>query len=599
MKRIFALALTTLMLCGCELMLPTETTPPTTEPATTPTEPVMETEPPVTVFQPLETYALPYTDLRSATPMADNILLTVGEPAMLVKLRAQDLAQDASIRLPEDAAVLAVEKNGVCYQHKGVLVFLDTNLRECGRVTLPLSAVGTPLVSSDLQTVYYTTQNTIRSVSRTTGHDRPLRETNAANLNLVDLHYDGTTLECEATDSYGLVSTLFIHTATGELTRQDWDICSLSTYGDSWMATMDQNGYVQNLVSSDGVLIQVLNPSYEYTDMTYLGSRSGVVITASHEGYLSLDLCEIPSGFSQAMTTLNGVSEIRGLWDDATANCIWILGDQNCLYRWDLELTAVEDTVSCITPYYTRENPDEDGLAQLKEQILPLEEQYAIDLYLAEDALGIQPEGYTLVSEYRVPVLANGVNTLTHTLTQFQPDFLAQVAAASQDGRIHIALVQSITGSVEMDTPVNCSTAQFWNKDGNACIVLTIGDQLEESFYHSLTHIMDIQIRNSTNALDGWEAWNPPGFTYDYSYNLNQTREEGSQPDAFLDTFSMSFPMEDRACFFQYAMKADCADIFQSKVRQEKLAVLCAAIREAFDLPDAPLPWEQHLQNTP
>lgn len=592
MKRFFALALTTLMLCGCELSLPAETTPPTT----VPTEPVTQTEPPVTVFQPIETHPLPYDNIQAAAPMGSDILLTVGEPAMLVKLRSYDLAQDASIRLPEEACVIAVENSGVCYLLKGTLVFLDSNLRECGRVTLPLAATGTPLVSDDLQTVYYTAQNTIRSVNRSNGHDRPLRETTASDLTLMGLHCDSTILECQATDAAGNVSSLFLNTATGELSRQDGDIVSLSTHGTGWLATVSQNGYTQHLVCGDGTLIQALKPSYGYHSLTYLGNLNGVVISAIHDGYLSLDLCGIPSGFSESMTTLKGVTQIRGLWGDSAAACIWILGDGDCLYRWDLKLTAVEDQVSCITPYYTREHPDEEGLAQLEERIVSLEAQYPIDIHIAEDALTMQSEGYTLISEYRVPVMESGINTLAHALTRFQSSFLEQVADGSQDNRLHICLVQSVTGSVEMDTPVNCTTAQFWNEAGNACMILALGDDLEADFHHGLAHVMDTQIRSSSDAFDDWEALNPPGFTYDYSYNLNQAREDGSHPEAFLDTFSMSFPTEDRARFFQYAMKEGCDDMFQSSVRQEKLAALCAGIRDTFDLTGS-LPWEQYLQS--
>ena len=590
MKRIFALALTTLMLWGCQGNPIPETTPPTTEP----TQPTTATEPPAPVYQPLERYTLPYTDIRAAAPMGGEILLTVGEPATLVKLRASDLALDASAKLPENAVLLAVADNGVCYGVNQTLVFLDARLRESGRVTLPLAATGTPLVSADLQKVYYTAGNTVRSVSRSTGHDRPLRDTTAAALELAALHLEGTLLECRSTDNDGTVTTLFFDTATGELVRQYADAITLSTHQKGWLATISQNGYVENLVSKDGTLIQGLNPSYAYTSLTYLGAD--VVITAAHDGYLSLDLCEIPSGFSKAMTTLNGATEILDLWEDAEGTCIWVLTDQDTLYRWDLELTAVEDQVSCITPYYTRENPDTDGLARLEERILELEEQYAIDLHIGEDALTTQSAGYTLVSEYRVPVLENAINTLVHELTRLDSDFLAQVAAVSHDDRIHISLVQSISGNVEMDTPVNTTTAQFWSDLGNTCIVLTLGETLAQDFYHGLAHIMDAQILSKSDAFDDWESLNPPDFEYDYSYNLNQNREEGSNPEAFMDVFSMSFPTEDRASVFQYAMTEGCEAFFQSKLRQAKLATLCTGIRETFGITTkSPLPWEQYL----
>ena len=346
-------------------------------------------------------------------------------------------------------------------------------------------------------------------------------------------------------------------------------------------------------------MIQALNPSYTYSQLTYLGNLQGVVITATHDGYLSLDFCEIPSGFSQSMTTLNGVSEIRNLWGDVDQGCIWMLTEQDTLYRWDLALTAVEDQVSCITPYYTRENPDLEGFARLEERILELEARYPLDLHIGEDALTPQALGYTLVSEYRVPVLENGLNALAYELTRLDIDFLSQVAAVSRDDRIHIYLVQSITGSVEQDTPVNTTCAQFWNNIGNACMVLTLGDSLEHDFFNGLAHVMDAQILSRSNAFDNWESLNPPGFAYDYSYNLNQNREDTLQSEAFMDVFSMSFPTEDRTRIFQYAMTEGCEDLFASEIRQKKLAAICAGIRDTFDISTkSPLPWEQYLSQS-
>ena len=121
---------------------------------------------------------------------------------------------------------------------------------------------------------------------------------------------------------------------------------------------------------------------------------------------------------------------------------------------------------------------------------------------------------------------------------------------------------------------------------------------MEGDFFRSLAHVMDAQIRSRSDAFDHWEQLNPPDFTYDYSYNLNQNREDWNIPDAFIDTFSMSFPTEDRARIFQYAMTDNNQDLFQSQMKQEKLAVLCAGIREAFGFTTQEiLPWEQYLSD--
>lgn len=58
------------------------------------------------------------------------------------------------------------------------------------------------------------------------------------------------------------------------------------------------------------------------------------------------------------------------------------------------------------------------------------------------------------------------------------------------------------------------------------------------------------------------------------------------QPDtrSFVDTYSMSYPKEDRARIFEYAMTAGNEPLFAASPLQYKLKMLCQGIREAFGL---------------
>ena len=71
------------------------------------------------------------------------------------------------------------------------------------------------------------------------------------------------------------------------------------------------------------------------------------------------------------------------------------------------------------------------------------------------------------------------------------------------------------------------------------------------------------------------------------------------QPDtrSFVDTYSMSYPKEDRARIFEYAMTAGNAPLFAASPLQYKLKMLCQGIREAFGLKKSPenFLWEQYL----
>ena len=65
---------------------------------------------------------------------------------------------------------------------------------------------------------------------------------------------------------------------------------------------------------------------------------------------------------------------------------------------------------------------------------------------------------------------------------------------------------------------------------------------------------------------------------------------------AFVDSYSMSFPVEDRARIFENAMLPGKEDLFQTDTMQAKLRAICQGIRESYDLPQEPCLWEQYLQ---
>jgi hypothetical protein len=80
-------------------------------------------------------------------------------------------------------------------------------------------------------------------------------------------------------------------------------------------------------------------------------------------------------------------------------------------------------------------------------------------------------------------------------------------------------------------------------------------------------------------------------FREDYQYLEDENR-------VFIDMYSMSYPKEDRARIFEYAMMEGNESYFQSDIMQLKLKTLCKGIREAFNLKKytEPLLWEQYLK---
>jgi len=62
----------------------------------------------------------------------------------------------------------------------------------------------------------------------------------------------------------------------------------------------------------------------------------------------------------------------------------------------------------------------------------------------------------------------------------------------------------------------------------------------------------------------------------------------------------MSFPSEDRARIFYYAMTEGNEELFTSSTLQAKLKTLCEGIREAYgwQKESQVFPWEQYLEQS-
>ena len=66
---------------------------------------------------------------------------------------------------------------------------------------------------------------------------------------------------------------------------------------------------------------------------------------------------------------------------------------------------------------------------------------------------------------------------------------------------------------------------------------------------------------------------------------------------AFIDSYSMTYPAEDRARIFECAANPGNELLFTSPILRAKLLRICTGIRQAFNLTqeEGPYVWEQYL----
>ncbi len=581
MKRWTVILVLALLLTGCTAQDSTDTTPATTSaPETTapaPTEPAPD---PVS----LRTEELDREYLAVA-PMGDSLLLFRPDGADLYRDGAVTASWNTALPLPDSTAIRITPENVFWFDSAdNSLVTLDATLTEAGRIALPEAVTGDPFISADGQTLYYCTSSGIRIWDCDTQISRNLKLMEGNWLGITGSIQDGAGLRCSLELEDGSIRTMMISSANGETLYEGEVLENLSGVGDFYICVTDQEWIFgqgdqqpQNLLLDNAIGLPQL--------------QMALVITAVETGS-ELRLIDLNTGLTAAWETLEAT--------DLSAPAVWqdqlVFLNGNLLLCWDYAASAqlypVTDETVCTAVRYTAQDPDTEGLAALQLRAEALEEQYGIDILMWTDVTEVQPVGYVFGVEHRTQIYEEALNTLETALARLPEDFLEEAAAWTDDGTVHLVLTRSVTA------PVNsCSISYLL--DWNGYIILTLDDTLEEHFYHGLGHILDTQVLSHSDAFYEWYTVNPSGFAYDNDYDGWQDRESkylSGSKRYFVNSLSMTFPVEDRATLFAAAMMAGQEEVFETDAMQTKLERLKTGLRETFDLEGDSYPWEQYLK---
>lgn len=603
MKHLIAGLLALLLLTGCA-------TAPSQGPVNAPAESVPQesTAPGLwEIGHPLETasqgavrvYPLAQTDAYYMYAMGESLLVLSGtDSTLLTRLSGESLQitvqEDLTLFL--DPQALTVTANGLSYYDPGSrqVVVLDASLKEIRHIDLPAGDIRTPLLSPDQDTLFYCTPNAIKAWDLTRDIHRTVKEMEKDQV-LLGLYQDGTILECRTADGIELLAA-----QDGRLLWEGSQLC----FGASadWFYTSFPSGSGNDLVFSQGSDAQALTPADLAGDTRFLPRHHAALSLCQISNQeIRLDYYDLSTGRRTACLPLSVTGSLLAL-EGTSEGWVYLLLDgvdqQKTIYRWDPQTPAVNDGNVYTGPWYTAETPDYHGLLALQAQAAEIGDKYGVEILLWDDAIACQPWDYDFQAEYAVPLLQEQLSRLDRWLSQFPQGFLS--TTADNFSALKICLVRTITGTPESGSLDHADSIQFFSGT-NAYIALAVGNAAEQAFYHELYHVMETQLLNKSTALDQWDKLNPAGFAYDYDYAANKTREVGSWLDndirSFVDQYAMSFPKEDRARLFEYAMVSGSEALFAASPLQYKLKTLCQGIREAYGLKSYPevLPWEHYL----
>lgn len=284
---------------------------------------------------------------------------------------------------------------------------------------------------------------------------------------------------------------------------------------------------------------------------------------------------------------------------DRTVYGLAYKGSDTYIYRWDM--SSPENTSDYTDDYIYKYNagPEDNKTdwAKIRQLIKRIKDKYDIDIIIGDDCDEVIG---TYRTEYleSVRLIKATVNNLERVISSYPCDFFQQLGC-NGDKRIELQIVGGLFGDENEDTL--SSAAALYNDFGDRQVIaMDCNDYntVDMNFYHEVGHAIDYYICEHYGEYyyefdEIWlETLNPPDFIYDYSYRDNNDSSDSNgilnyeEDDAnvyFIDTYSKSFPTEDRARLFEYSLTYGIEKYEKYPRLLEKIKFLYEGITVTFD----------------
>ena len=497
---------------------------------------------------------------------------------------------------PEAQMQLSEQGMVYCDSVNRILVFLNTMMVETGRMYLPENLQGDAWVSPDWKNAYFCTDEGICTMDLQTGISHVLRQQSAHSQQITGIFGDGVALRYEVEFTEGEKQIFLIDAESGGILREDGDMVTLNTSGETYFFAQNVSG-VRSLRFGAGEEHQALWPLEVAAQPVMLFEDNALVMVQSSKTQTEFACYDLTTGKRTAEVQLPDVLRVWGLAEGQEKQ-LWFFGEdtegQTMLYCWDMARNVTSDEAVYTAPWYTLEEPDTDGLAEIQKKADKLGDKFGVEILIWEDAAKTAQKKKSFTQEHMTQLYAHYLPEVEQVLSIFPKGLFTK----SSTGTLQIALLHSIEGT---DIPAGTECLQFW-KGNTPVVAITFGEDFERNLYHGVYLYMEARILSKSSALYEWHKYNPSDFDYDNDYitNLNRTDTKyitGKKP-YFIDLFSMSYAKEDRATIFEYACMPGNEEIFKSSAIQKKLQRICKGIREAYGLKkvETEFLWEQYLK---
>ena len=608
MKRIICAIAVCLLLCGCGASS-AETGKTAPRPAVEPTEPSgsyrPESEIEAATDGAIREYPQQLGNIWSIQTAGDDLLVfSDGETTKITRLTGENLFRIAEIRLDKHYSRFYAGEEQVIYYDSETreLVYLNRDLREIRRMDMPQDMLGEPVLTGDRMRMYYCTSSGVRCLDMESGISRLVKEMTFALQYMTDIHMGDTVLQVEVMDERGNRENLFLDANTGALLGSLPEDMTLASSADYFYA-IDPEGVVAQTIFGTGQEVWQLKPADYLDSGIFLPEIHGAVVFDRGSDGLILDYFDLSTGLRIASVN-PGDMDVANFSADAEGYLYFVGNHEGgqSICRWDLQKETTGDEENYVGTRYTFDVPDAEGLEQCRGYAEELGQRFGVEIRLITEATDLSPADYDLIPEYQVPVIMDGLRQLETMLAQYPEGIFEKSVEDLEAGQLTLLLVRGIRGSYASGDLEYTNGLHFW-QENQSYVAIAMGADFQSTCYHEIFHALETRLLSRSIACYRWDELNPRDFDYDYDYIANRDRD-GSQyledtTRSFIDTFSMSYPKEDRAMVMEYACLPGKDQYFISYTMQKKLRALCEGIREAYDLEDYPeaLLWERYLES--
>lgn len=509
----------------------------------------------------------------------------VGEDGYLALYDLADLRQKAVVSCPKDTYASDVFSNGtdeVVLYDKGNKELIRYGSLLDNESVMPIEK-GTPdsyLMSKDLTGFFYTN-----------AEDGQIYE--------YDLRSGEESEVCPAYSGEGKDTTLLgyadgqVYQVYGETSGEEAGILFPDNTGDFQVGCDVEHGLAMYGSSSQSqeTNTQKLQFRIYNVDTGKCESRLAVTFPFDETNYIYIDQGTYIDTYNFFVFSTSGLTPEVYIWDLNDARSI--SGDSR-VYRY---------------PWSYLDHPSDELKQELRQQAKDIGDQNGVEIHIFDEVSECSKDIYRYEASDNALLTAQSLEVLKNELKKY-PDRMLKNLDDGYGSILKIYLAGAIIGTDE--TALTTAAGVQNTLENDTFLVIDINDQ--SSYISTIHHEIFHAIENHMNYTDCWfdeGIWsecNPDGFDYDYDYIANENSYDNtyvafSSGDAseiaFIDTYSKSFPNEDRARVFEYAMTDQQNDngFFSYERIRKKLKVISDQMSACFPEDDGAtlMPWERVL----